>query len=117
MPLLDRLSPWLDAHGKLVLPLVAGGVGLAVVVAFVRRLREPSWTPDQLWKLKKDALRLFEEETRGLSCAAAAARLSVPSSHLKVLLEELIQDRFVVAEREGGDTVYKLKRFQGGSAS
>jgi hypothetical protein len=101
----------------MVFLFVAAVVGIAVLVAFVRRLREPSWTPEQLWKLKKDTIRLLEEEHRGLGCAVAAGRLSVPTGHMKVVLEELIQDRFVVSDRDGGETVFKLKRFQGDSRS
>lgn len=117
MQLLDRLPQLLEAHGNVLYPVVGVVVLLAVGAAFFLRLSEPTWSPDELWQVKKDAVRILEDNHLGLTCEEAAAKLAVPPRHLKVVLEQLIQDRFVVAEAEKGETVFKLKRFQGGSYS
>ena len=112
MTLVERLFSWIEGHGRILLPIVVGAVALSVGVAFVRRLLEPNWTPEQLWKLKKRTIQMLEVEYQGITCAAGAKKLEVPAGHLKVVLEELIQDRFAVVHRERGENVYILKRYQ-----
>lgn len=117
MPLLDQLGQLgaaLDRHGNVVYPVVAVLVVLMVVVALVRRLAEPNLSPEELWQVKKTALRLFEDEQQGFTCAAAAVRLSLSPRQLKMVLAELVQDRFLIAVSEGDQVVFKLKRLQGG---
>lgn len=113
LQLIDEFPRFIEVHGRTVLPVLAGAVVLVVVGAFVQRFLAPSWTPDELWKLKKQTIRALEDNFRGLTCAEAAVKVEVPSCHLKVVLEQLIEERFVVTEAEGGNTVYKLKRLQG----
>ncbi|HUB08705.1 MAG TPA: hypothetical protein VMB50_16985, partial [Myxococcales bacterium] len=60
-------------------------------------------------KVKEDVVRLMRGEYHGLDCAGIAAKLGVPVRDLRPLLEDLIEDRFLLTEGEGDARVFRLR--------
>ncbi len=89
----------------------AGFLFILVLVAwgFARAGQESRLPVAQRRKVKEEVVRLMRGEYRGLTCSGIATKVGVTARDLRPLLEDLIEDRFLLTEGEGDERVFRLR--------
>jgi hypothetical protein len=109
LPFEEQLNHLLE-HSSTQVYVAAGVLVVALLLWGVSHTSGDSRLPvEQRRKVKEEVVRMMRGEYQGLNCDGIAAKLGIVPRDLRPLLHDLVEDRFLLAEGEPGDPVYRLR--------
>ncbi len=109
LPFEDQLARLAEGHGTVLYLVALAVVGLAILWAVTRVLGDArELGPAERRKVKDEIVRLMRGEYRGLTREKLAARIGLSPKDLRPLLDDLVEDRFLVTEGDD-DPVYRMR--------
>lgn len=109
MPFEEPLLRLLEHPGNGVY-LVAALLLLALLVwGFARTGGGSRFPVEQRRKVKEEVVRMMRGQYQGLNCDGICQKLGVSPRDLRPLLQDLVEDRFLIPEGDPRDPVYRLR--------
>ena len=110
LPFEEQLTRLAEGHSTLLYLAALAFVGVAILWAATRVIGDArELGPAERRKVKEEIVRLMRGEYRGLTRAGLSGRIGLSVRDLRPLLDELVEDRFLVTEGEAGDPVYRMR--------